>query len=70
METFRKPLGSLVSRKLKTAQPTTHLPGAPAGQYVVLQFDTSFAEKKAAIETVTVGLEKDGVWRASGYYIK
>ena len=70
METFRKPLGSLVSRKLKTAQPATHLPGAPAGQYVVFRFNTSFAEKKAGIETVTVGLEKDGVWRASGYYIK
>ena len=70
METFRKPLGSLVSRKLKTAQPATQLPGAPDGQYIVLQFDTSFAEKKAAVETVTVGLEKDGTWRASGYYIK
>ncbi len=70
METFRKPLGNLLSRKLKTAQPQTHMPGAPDGQYVVLQFDASFAEKKGAIETVTVGLEKDGVWRASGYYIK
>ena len=38
----------------------THLPGAPDGQYLVLQFNTSFAEKKAAVETVTVGLEKDG----------
>jgi hypothetical protein len=70
LESFRKPLGSLVSRKLKTAQPATQLPGAPDGQYIVLQFDASFAEKKAAVETVTVGLEKDGTWRASGYYIK
>ncbi len=70
METFRKPLGSVLSRKLKTAQAATHLPGAPDGQYVVMQFNTSFAEKKGAVETVTVGREKDGVWRASGYYIK
>jgi len=70
METSRQPLGSVLSRKLKTAQPQTHMPGAPDGQYLVLQFDTSFAEKKAAVETVTVGLEQDGVWRASGYYIK
>ena len=58
METFRKPLGSVVSRQLKTAQPATHLPGAPAGQYVVMQFDTSFTQKKDAVETVTVGLEE------------
>ncbi len=70
MQTFRKPLGAVLSRELKKAQPETHFPGAPEGQYLVLQFNTAFAKKKPAIETVTVGLEKDGAWRASGYYIK
>ncbi len=70
METFRKPLGSVMSRKLKTARSATHLPDAPDSLYLVIQFDTCFAEKKAAVETVTVGLEKDGTWKASGYYIK
>jgi hypothetical protein len=70
MESVRKPLGSLVSRELKTAQPATQLPGAPDGQYIILQFDTSFTEKKVAVETVTVGLEKDVQWKASGYFIK
>ena len=70
MQTFRQPLGNVLSRELKSARSAAYLPGAPAGQYVVLQFNTSFAKKKAAVETVTVGLEKDGVWRASGYYIK
>jgi len=70
METSRKPLGSLVSRKLKSARRMTEMPGAPDGQYVVMKFDTSFTGKKSAIETVTVGLEPDGKWKASGYYIK
>jgi len=70
METFRKPLGSLVSRSLKSAQPATELPGAPDGSYVVMQFDTSFTDKKVAVETVTFMLEKDGQWRAAGYFIK
>jgi hypothetical protein len=69
METFRKPLGNLISRKLKSAQPMTQLPGAPDGQYVVVQFETTFANKKSTIETVTFMLEKDGQWRAAGYYI-
>jgi predicted Ser/Thr protein kinase len=70
MTTFRKPLGSLISRKLKSAQPMTEMPGAPDGQYVVMQFDTSFEAKKTTIETVTFKLEKDGQWKSAGYYIK
>jgi len=66
----RKPLGDLVSRKLKSAQYAKSLPGAPDGEYVVLQFDTSFANKKTAVETVTPMLDKDGAWKVSGYYIK
>jgi Protein of unknown function (DUF4019) len=66
----RKPLGDLVSRKLRDARYTQSLPGAPDGEYVVLQFDTSFTNKKVAIETVTPMLDKDGQWRVSGYFIK
>lgn len=66
----RKPLGGLVSRKLKSAVPAKSLPGAPDSDYVVLQFDTSFANKQQAVETVTPMLEKDGQWKVSGYYIK
>jgi len=70
MNTFRKPLGDLVSRKLKTAQRMTEVPGAADGQYVVMQFETSFANKKSAVETVTFVLEKDGQWKSAGYFIK
>ena len=70
MNTFRKPLGDLVSRNLKSAQAMTELPGAPDGHYVLMQFDTAFANKKSAVETVTFMLEKDGKWKAAGYYIK
>ena len=66
----RKPLGELVSRKLKSATFAKSLPGAPDGEYVVLQFDASFENKKEAIETVTPVREKDGKWKVSGYFIK
>jgi predicted SnoaL-like aldol condensation-catalyzing enzyme len=66
----RKPLGAMKSRKVRTADYRTSLPGAPDGQYVVIQFQTSFENKKAAVEAVTPMLEKDGTWRVSGYYIK
>ncbi len=66
----RKPLGQVNSRKLKANNYTTSLPGVPDGEYVVVQFETSFENKKFAIETITPMMDKDGQWRVSGYYIK
>jgi hypothetical protein len=66
----RKPLGNLATRKLGKAQNVKSLPGAPDGNYVVMQYETSFANKKSAVETVTFVQEKDGKWKAAGYYIK
>jgi hypothetical protein len=66
----RAPLGKLVSRKLKSRQYSKTLPGAPDGEYVVIQYDSSFENRKEAVETVTPMLDPDGVWRVSGYYIR
>jgi len=66
----RNPLGQLVSRYLSSKTYMSSIPGAPDGEYVVIQFKTSFENKKSGIETVTPMLDKDGNWRVSGYYIK
>ena len=70
LQSVRLPLGKVISRKVKTKSYQTALPGAPDGQYVVIQFETSFQNKKSAVETVTPKFDKDGQWRVSGYYIK
>ena len=70
LKALRKPLGKLISRKVKSEVYKTTLPGAPDGQYVVIEFKSSFEHKKTVVETVTPMLGKDGVWRVSGYYIK
>ena len=70
MRAFRQPMGSIVSRTLKSKNYATSLPGAPDGEYVVIQYETSFKNKKSAIETITPMLDQDGKWRVSGYYIK
>jgi hypothetical protein len=69
-QAVRKPLGKLVSRKMKSTAYKTSLPGAPDGEYVVIEFSSSFENKKSAIETVTPMMDKDGKWRVSGYFIK
>ena len=70
LDGVRKPLGKLVSRKVKTVKEAEELPSAPDAQYVVIQFETSFENKKSAIETVAFMLQKDGKWKAAGYFIK
>jgi hypothetical protein len=66
----RTPLGKLVSRKVKSREYTEKLPGAPDGKYVVIQYDTAFANKASAVETVVPMMDPDGAWRVSGYFIR
>lgn len=66
----RGPFGKLLTRDLAAAKAMSSLPGAPDGRYVVIQFKTAFEHKAQAVETVTTALEKDGVPRVAGYFIK
>lgn len=70
LQGVRKPLGKVVSRKVQSATYSTTVPGAPDGEYMMIQFETVFENKSEAVETVTPMLEKDGAWKVSGYYIK
>lgn len=60
IKVVRDPLGQVLSRKLKSAQYTTSLPGAPDGQYVVIQYDTSFENKKSAVKQLCPCSTKTG----------
>ena len=66
----RNPLGTTKQRQEKTAKFTRTLPGAPDGQYVLLQFQAAFENKASAVETVTVALDTDDTWRVAGHSIK
>lgn len=70
MKGVREPLGKVVERKALEPEHHTSLPGAPDGEYYIVTFDTAFEHKEKARETVTMMLDKDGIWRACGYFIK
>lgn len=70
LSAVRSPIGALRSREVASANFSTTLPGAPDGEYVVFQFNSSFENKASAIETVTAMKDSDGVWRVAGYFIK
>ena len=46
------------------------LSGLPDGEYVVLQFYTTFAEKGLALETITLTKAQDDAWQIAAYEIK
>ena len=66
----RAPLGPLVFRKLRSAKEASSLPGEPEGHYVLVQYDSGFAHKHSAVETVIAVEEPDHTWRVTGYFIK
>ena len=70
MQEVRKPLGKLISRKVKSLTPKTSLPNTPEGKYVVIQFETFFEKGKSGLENVNAQLERDGKWRVAGYGIQ
>ncbi|MBV8784094.1 MAG: DUF4019 domain-containing protein [Gammaproteobacteria bacterium] len=70
VESARGPVGALKARQVQSATFRRDLPGAPDGEYVVIQFTSAFRGKASAIETVTVMKDRDGSWRVAGYYLK
>lgn len=65
----RTPLGAVKSRTLKSVTFSKDLPGAPKGDYVVIVYNTEFANKAGALETVAPMRDSDGSWKVSGYFI-
>jgi hypothetical protein len=66
----RDPLGPVKSRTLQSAKLLHSLPGAPDGQYVVIKYQSAFANKSSVTETVTPMLEADGTWHVCGYFVR
>lgn len=65
----RSPLGKVMLREQLSSQAFTDLPNAPKGNYLVIQYKTAFANKKSAIETLTLKGDQ-GKWYLAGYFIK
>lgn len=67
---IRTPRGAMTARYTATAGATKSISGFPDGEYVVLQFYTTFAEKGLAMETVTLAKTADNTWQIADYAIK
>src|ERR1700744_3249826 len=64
----RSPMGAMSSRTLKDVKLAKTLPGMRDGQYAVVRYDSAFAHKASAVESVTLA-SQDGAWSVIGYQI-
>jgi hypothetical protein len=64
----REALGRPIMRQFKAAEFSTHVRGAPEGQYVLVVYLTKFGNIPLASETILMSLE-DGQWLVGGYSI-
>lgn len=68
LSTTRDPLGAMATRNIKDVKLTKTRAGMRDGHYATVRFDTSFAHKASAIETVVLTSEKGG-WSVIGYFL-
>jgi hypothetical protein len=70
LETNRKPLGKVRSRKLLTAIYVSDLPDSPRGEYALLDYEVAFETDAGIHEIIIPYLAGDGEWRVAGYSLK
>jgi len=65
----RAQLGARQSRKLKDIKATNAVKGLPNGQYYQVKYQSSYENKKQAVETIVATLDSDGTWRVVSYTV-
>lgn len=65
----RKPLGKVISRKVKDQRPAMNPQGLPRGAYMVVEYDTSFEKAPLSGELLTLRRGSDGTWRVLTYQV-
>jgi len=64
----RGPLGAMATRSIKSIKLSNNLSGMRDGQFAIVQFESSFAHKAQATETVQLVSDK-GAWSVVGYSV-
>ena len=66
----RKPLGKLSSRTAVKFARAHDLPGAPSGDYAIIEYDAQYANGKHLSEQLTWAIAEGDVWRVAGYFYR
>lgn len=66
----RRGMGAPIERKVDRVVHSTSLPGAPAGEYIVVEFRSIYEAHPQAVETVVLRNEGEEGWRVVGSFIR
>jgi hypothetical protein len=67
----RSVFGRTLHREQSDARFTTSVPGAPDGEYVIMEYAAELERKKEAVETVVAMRDdEDGAWKVGGYFVR
>ncbi len=62
--------GPAVGRQQEDLTYSTMAKDSPDGEYIVINYNSSFKNQADLGETITVMLDKDGRWRVAGYFVQ
>ncbi len=66
----RKPLGNVEGRTAERFARAHELPGAPEGDYVIIEYKARFAKGRELREQLVWAIEDGEIWRVAGYYYR
>jgi uncharacterized protein DUF4019 len=67
MRDARKSLGKLEGRTAERFARSHQLPGAPEGDYAIIDYTARFAQGKKLQERLVWSIEEGDIWRVAGY---
>lgn len=70
VSSWRRPLGSVVSRQIADIRVSNNPPNMPAGKYLVFVYQTAFRNKPQVTEVVILLQTDAGQWRTLSYHLK
>lgn len=69
LHALREPKGGCISRRFIVSMYRDYPPGSDKDERIVIRFNTSFQNRKYAVERVALTHDRDGQWRVAAYRI-
>jgi hypothetical protein len=70
MAEVREQMGAVRERHLQNQTLETVMPGAPEGEYMMLEYRSVFDQQARGAELVVLMKQDDGSWRVIGYFLQ
>lgn len=70
MAVFREDMGAVRERTLQDQTLETIMPGAPEGEYLMLEYRSVFDQQARGAELVVLMRQDDDSWRVIGYFLQ